>query len=224
MPDITSFLFLLLLAFGNLITPSAHAADTTASPELVAQYLTRHVQLSSRPRARQQQWQFWRSSQRVEKRLEDGSLTEVWTLSGRNTIRYQRLYPKHKRLLDYDASDLRSLGQYPRWQEVAHIIDPAFLAKLSQTGTTTIQGQPAIIYKGQLDSVDWEITWLDQQAIPAIIRQVTANQEYSITLQALYSLDKAPFPKLDSRDFQSLDFSDLGDNEADPFWARVAHH
>lgn len=202
-----------------------HASDTTLRlptpavhlPALSARYETRIIQLAHRPRAENHTWYLARDAHQVEVWNEAAVRRQVWHQADDGAVDYSRLFIRERKRVDYTAGDLRSLGRYPVWAQIYSVIDPAVLSQLKLTGKVRVLGRQAERYQGQVHGVDMEIVWLPDAALPALVRRVYGDSEVSMHLVALHTGKDAPWPRIDTRDYDAIDYADLGDMEADPF-------
>lgn len=222
--QLLSGFYFLLLAQLVFAQPSNIAIDNEQSMvPLAALYESRQIKLAIRPQTAKQQWQFRRSENRVEKHLLTEKKVELWE-KYKHEISFSHIFLEHKRIVEYNAGDLRSLGQHPDWSMVQHIIDPQILKRLQKIGETKILGYQATQYKGQLNGTDFEVSWIDELQIPALIRQINRDVTYSVHLLEVYPQATSPWKKLDTEGFLAIDYADLGDNESDPLWAALGDH
>ena len=204
-----------------LICIAQNVIADDSEQSISAAYESRFIKLAIRPQASKHQWQFIRSDNRVEKRTNKQGQIEVWKRD-KGEISYSHIFIKQKRMVEYTSGDLRSLGQYPQWDLVKYIIDPEMLNKLQKIGDTKVKGYTASKYKGQLKGVDYEITWINDLKLPAVIRQVRNGSENSVHLKELYTQGEMPWKAIDTTNYLAMDYADLGDNEADPVWGNLA--
>lgn len=215
-----------LLLFLLSVSFISQASAKNIEQDIVATYESRFIRMALRPQISKQQWQFMRSKNRVEKRMNNQQQIEVWE-KDKNSISFTRIFNDYKRIVEYAAGDLRSLGQYPRWELIQHIINPDVLEKLQNVEEKKVLGYSATLYKGQVNGIDIEITWLNDVNLPAVIRQVSRAGETSVHLKTLDEKNKDNWPVVDTSDYLAIDYADLGDNEADPVWSKLAldqHH
>lgn len=215
---------LLALIAGLYHAAGQGAVATGPAPAVAAQYETRSIQLAHRPQARTQRWYLLRSERRIETWAEDAKDAgerQLWQRDTAGEIRHARLFPADRRVVDYQPGDLRALGRYPDWQRLGELIDAGLLDRLKDTGPVTVLNREARRYQGQIDGVDLEIWWLLRERLPALLRRGTGDREIALHLLALHPLADTPWPPADSDGFVHLDYTDLGDMEADPFVQRL---
>lgn len=209
---------LLLALIAGLYHAAGQGAEATdPAPAVAAQYETRSIQLAHRPQARTQRWYLLRSEQRIETWAEDASERQLWQRDADGEIRHARLFPADRRVVDYQAGDLRALGRYPDWRRLGELIDAGLLDRLKDTGPVSVLNREARRYQGQIDGVDLEIWWLPRERLPALLRRGFGDREIAVHLLALHPLARNPWPQADSRGYTHIDYTDLGDMEADPF-------
>ncbi|WP_198264835.1 hypothetical protein [sulfur-oxidizing endosymbiont of Gigantopelta aegis] len=201
-----------------------------ADKPIVALYETRQIKIALQPQLNKQQWQFWRSKNRVEKSYQEAknmhkNEIEIWEKNAQD-ISFSHVFLEQQRIIEYNAGDLRSLGQVPNWDRVQHLISPELLNQLTKTASLKVLGYEASQYSGQIQGVDLTVIWIDDLQLPAMIRQIKSNMTYSVHLLAIYPQEKSPWKRAEIEHFLTMDFADLGDNEADPIWASLGnkHH
>ncbi|WP_456373739.1 hypothetical protein, partial [Thiolapillus sp.] len=75
----------------------------------------------------------------------------------------------------------------------------------------------------QLGGRETEIVWLQSVGLPALIRQTAGSRVYQLKLLEL-AAGPPDWQYRPGENFLHLDYADLGDNEADPFWSRISGH
>lgn len=170
------------------------------------------------------EWLFWRSTQRIEVSVPRQHTGEVW-LKDSNTLFYQKLFHADHKIVEYQREDLGALNVKVNWQTNAMMIDPAVLQQLSVTGEDWIDGHPALELKGIVDGIEYEVVWLVDVNLPYMLEKHDARGNRERTqLQTLHSAADTTLPAPDSRDYEIIDYADLGDRERDPFVLKIQHH
>lgn len=204
--------------------PAALREMGNDAPGVVALFETRIIRLARRPQSSQARWYWRRIPGRIVIQSAEGTSAEIWKRGDSGEISYHHVFFRDKKVVDYTAGDLRALGRYPDWQALASLIKPALLSRLKNTGTVRALDRQAERYQGQLDGVDYEILWLRQAQLPALVRQIQGDTEISLHLLELNPLTEAAWLPFDIRSFERLDYADLGDKEADPFVKKLLRH
>lgn len=198
----------------------AQSADEGSPPAIAAQFELTIAPAAGGP-ARRQTWLLWREPDRVETRAPNGD-GEIWRRDPRGDIHYQRVFHEEKRTIDYVPADLRVLNAIPDWTRLAHMIDPAMLGgELKRIDKTTALGRAAVRYKGRVRGIQHEVLWLTQVQLPARLHTKYRDRTVTVQLKEIYSIDRSPWPRANTNDYVATDYTDIGDNEADPFLRRL---
>lgn len=72
-----------------------------------------------------------------------------------------------------------------------------------------------------MDDTEFEVLWLEDEQIPALVRQRYAKREVVLRLREIYPLQQAPWPRAKTRGYQRIDYADLGDKSSDPWVRRI---
>ena len=193
-------------------------------PAVTCHFTSRVVLRGRQPQVQEWDWYWWRQPDCVETRDAGGSTGQIWESSKSGQVTYWRVFHKEKRVIEYTPGDLRALGQHPDWPTVSSVIDPTLLTtKLQPVGKVEILDRQAQRYQGQVDGMEFEVWWLDQEQVPALIRQVSEIREETLRLKEIYPLQKSPWSYSQIVDYMHLDYADLGDKESDPFVRSLTH-
>jgi hypothetical protein len=212
------FLFCVL----GLVAVEAQAADTKApdkgQPDLACRFETRRLHRGEHERAETQDWYLWRQTASVAMQERNGKSGHLWRRDSNNQISYQWLFPIAKKAIIYYPGDLRALQQYPDWKKLAGVIDPALLGSaLTAHGEVTIRNRRARRYRGRVDGQEIEVLWLEQEQLAARVHRRRKEDQEIVELKELYPLEQSPWPRLEAVGYESMDYADVGDKEADPF-------
>lgn len=212
---------MLFLAAGQASAVTLDDADVTP-PDLIATYKSEVVARGHKPQITV--WTLERRSDRVEIRELQHDTGEIWRRDQHGNISFERVFHKQRRIVDYTASDLRSLESYPSWQRVSEIADAQLFGNtLKHAGLTRALGKKAERYKGRSGEVDIEIVWLTNERLPYKFKQQSRNQRIELTLTRLAPL--SDFWESDSTSaYTRLDYADLGDGPSDPFFKQLSEH
>ncbi len=195
----------------------ATATQVAVDTPLVARYETFHD-----THGKPQTWWYLRRAHRIEKRIPQLGRAWIWT-HHHDHLTMQQVLLREKRVIDYTTADLKSIRNHPEWKTLRHMLDPHLLSRLKRGTKTQVMGHPAVRYEGVIESTKLKILWLEDLRLPAEITRSHRGQTSRIRLTALYPEAQSPIQPIKLDDFEHMDFADLGDNEADPLWSRLAH-
>lgn len=195
-------------------------------PPLAAEFETTVIESEVHdgdPQQHSHQWRFWRAADRVETHnLQDNS-GEIWAKSADGTVTYQRLFHDQQQVIDYLPGDLKAIGTEPDWSAIATLLNPAMIAPMLADGHEDILGHPAIQYRSNDPDNPLEITWLEHEQLPAMIKRKEHGHIVITRLTAIYPLAQSPWTYQRSSDYRYTDFADIGDKENDPFIKSILH-
>ncbi len=205
----------------------AFAVEPLVAPGVRAHYRSEVVGLDAERRetAKDSEWLFERSGSRVKISDISGRHAEQWDHDSAGRVWYSRTFHMERKVIEYQPTDLSMAGIEGSWERIRQIIGADLLHRLTRgTEERTIAGHRAVVYGGVLDDVETKVVWLEGLAIPAFVEKRLRGVRSSLTL---ISVDTAGADGIVSSgppvptDYETLDFSDLGDRESDPFVAAL---
>ncbi|MFT5788165.1 MAG: hypothetical protein ACI8SJ_000262 [Shewanella sp.] len=153
---------------------------------------------------------------------------ELWNTRGE----YVRYFPNERRSVSYRKGDLLSLNMHFDFKQLNHLIAPTTVASMqrlpSSSSTDASPNTKTDIcmtvqqYQGQQQNHELAITWLDKLALPQSFRVTDKKGSIQYELLEVKVLPKSEFNAL-TLGYQDIDFADVGDNESDPFIAKMIH-
>ena len=207
----------LLFIFSALASTSAlaqqcdiDAAQLKADYKITNQHKSQHST---------QSLTLWRNNQQVAHQSE--TLTELWQQLSNNQLRPIRYFNAEQRGIEYQPSEVRGVQN---WSAKSQLVDNHLIAKMTLVSS---QGE------GCNEVKNYVLNKGDKQFKLAFFPQAKLVKTFSVTnkksdTQTLLSLNdvnsdtpaiKAQFAKWDN--FQTTDYADIGDNESDPFLAKM---
>ncbi len=160
-------------------------------------------------------WYFWRSDNRVEIRDGSNDVGEIWRRDGKARLSFVYVEPTHKRGIEYNTSDLRIINHTRPWEQLASIVSPDELKKLSLVGTTEVLGYKAQRYSGKIDKRTVEVVWVPELQLAAKVMNTYADRQVTTELQSFLTPQDTVAATTDSdlANYALVDFADLGDME-----------
>jgi hypothetical protein len=151
---------------------------------------------------------------------------ERWQRDETGRLWYWRIYGAERKVIEYAPADLGIGGIANSWQRVVTVIDPKVLEQLNRlSGHKEVLGRDAEVYSGIVNGVTTEVWWLPAEQLPAYVARRSLGSSSSLTLQSLQLLDESNERWARSvallEGYETLDFSDIGDREGDPFIERI---
>lgn len=169
------------------------------------------------------QWRFWRTAKRVETHnLQDNS-GEIWTKSADGKITYERVFHQQQQVIEYTPGDLNAIGAVPDWSAVATLLNQSMTAGLIEDGREQVLDRPASHYQSNNEGIPLEVTWLDREQLPGLIKRNDHGHTITTRVIGIYPLAKSPWPYQRSTNYRYTDFADIGDKESDLFIQSIQH-
>lgn len=212
-------LVLLLSACAQQMAKPLRINAAEQLPALAAEFETTIIATDADgdERSRSHRWRFWRAADYVETLDVQDDSGEVWTKSVDGVVSYQRLFHGQKHVIDYLPGDLKAIGAEPDWLAIATLLNQAMIAALLSDGQEDALGRPAQHYKSRSPLDGLEISWLQDEQLPALIKRREHGQTLITRLVALYPLAQSPWPYRRTANYACTDFADIGDKESDAF-------
>lgn len=173
----------------------------------------------SRPDQRQQEWYFYRDESRIA--VLKGNVEDIWLRDARGHIRFERVLHGDKRVVEYSAGELATLGVAADWNALAGFFDATKLTRMKQTSRTGSGTSQRVHYSAVAGTERVSVEWLTALQLPARIeRRSTVKGGRSTRYELLASGEKPlaawPLPGAGSADYLRIDAADFGDMEYDP--------
>lgn len=167
-------------------------------------------------------WDFMRLSDRTESRDEKTGQGQIWERDPKGVITMTHLFHQEKVALEYSAGELTATGQLENWGKHWSIINPQQLKEgFTLDKRERLGGVEALDYRTK----NSQIIWLPELQLPALIRTIREEGgEDVVRLVACEPLQRAqvkPMTEAQINAYRRIDFSDLGDMEADPLIRKI---
>jgi len=218
------FSILLVNACTHQPGPSLQIQTGEQLPELAAEFETVITASDGNENVQIQRyrWRFWRAAKRIETRNLGDNSGEVWEKSANGDIAYTQVFHDQKQAIDYLPGDLSAIGAELDWTALATLVNKGMLSGLVADDQENVLGHVARHYQRNDPEKPLEITWLEDEQIPAMIKRTEQGHTLITRMTAVYSLTQASWPYNRATEYRHTDFADLGDKENDPIIQSVA--
>ncbi|MCB5187763.1 hypothetical protein LG200_07045 [Methylobacillus caricis] len=203
----------------GLLLLGCNVASADDLPVLNARFETSQCAIPcKKPVARE--WIMMRDSNQLELRDVGASHSDLWQVQADGSLDYVYVMHNEKRAIDYNPVDLRLLGisaGMEKWQALSRLVTQEELSTLEKLAGKTYQGMSTEVYRGKLDQVKTEVTWIPALQIPLQVQYHYPDRVVTVKLvqrfgQAL-PVEKTTYAVLQT--YQHVDFTDIGDMEHD---------
>ncbi len=159
----------------------------------------------------------WRTPHQVAK--QNPQFIELWQQLRNQQIRPIRYFQHAQRGIEYQPSEVQ--GEQD-WSSKYQLVSDKFLASMTHQKSTGEGCELTEYYTQQQGDSKIELSWLANQKLLKAIRISTPTYSREITLTSSHHNQQnvqAEFAKWDN--YQTTDYADIGDNESDPFLAKM---
>jgi len=165
--------------------------------------------------------ELWRQGDVVMHSYPNGT-GDIWHKLTKDQMRMDKYFDQAKRLIEYEAVDLTTLGKSKTWDSVNYLINKQFLTQLTE-GEAAGEGCDRVVsYTGSVNGTDFSIQWNPELDLLVSMKANNAHLEESWTLNQLDTHENDVKAAIDQRfNYMTTDFADIGDNESDPFLIKM---
>ncbi|MFK3861079.1 hypothetical protein [Pseudoalteromonas rhizosphaerae] len=200
-----------------LISPLASATQCALDSQYVQASYQVGKQVAGKAVAESQQFTLWRTPYQVaEQGLE---LVEVWQQLSNQQIRPIRYFQTPQRGIEYQPSEVQ--GQQD-WSTKYQLVSDDFIAKMTLTDEQGDGCDKIQHYQLVQGDTTIELAWLVNQKLVSAMSIAKPQLTQTLTLGTV-DFKKAQiqqqFALWDA--YQTTDYADIGDNEGDPFLAKM---
>ncbi len=190
--------------------------DTKNLPSLAAEFIT----TNSGDNSSENIARLVRTAEAVEWHYLANNSSELWTKTSKDLWFYHKVFHTDRQVIEYSPVDINVLGMHQQWQYFA--INPDILQALTHSKpSANFQGWLAIIYSGEKSGTHYEVLWLPQLSLAARISATQGNQRTITEIRTLQVNQQAPFTFSDITQYRTIEYTDLGDMERDPFVMKI---
>ncbi|AQT60459.1 hypothetical protein B0D95_10415 [Cellvibrio sp. PSBB023] len=205
------------LQSGELGEPLPLNVNTKNLPPLAAEFVTTISSDTIVNRAR-----LVRSASAVEWFYLANNTGERWTKTTNDLWFYSKIFHADRQVIEYSPIDLNLLGIHQQWQVFA--INPDILRVLTPIKyASDFHGWKSVLYAGEVNGVFYEVLWLPQISLAARVTTILGKQKTTTEVARLYVNENAPFSLNDTKRYRTIEYTDLGDMERDPFVLKIQH-
>ena len=148
--------------------------------------------------------------------------SELWTKTSNDLWFYSKVFHADRQVIEYSPVDINLLGIQQQWQQLA--INPDILhAATSTKPAADFRGWQSVIYTSEVEGITYEVLWLPQLSIAARVIAKQGKQKTVTEIRTLYVNQQAPFTFSDITHYRTIEYTDLGDMERDPFVMKIQH-
>ncbi|MBO9492310.1 hypothetical protein J7384_18255 [Endozoicomonas sp. G2_1] len=162
---------------------------------------------------------FYRSNNKVAYQYPQTGISEVFNRITDQRMLLQRYFDKYQRGIEYQPNEVKGKQS---WQTKYQIVSPTALANMQQIAQRGSGCQQEHDYQQQFGETSITLTWLPE--LHLVKHYQLTDKHHRITWQLT---ELAQDPKQvtayfkEKRSYLLTDYADIGDNEQDPFLAKM---
>lgn len=204
-----------------LVSQPALADESNYCQSMTAHQLQAEYQISMNGQS--SRLLIWRDYQQVLQQLPDKKMATYYYKATPNTLQSIRLFDEFQTGIEYQKNELSNMGRsVASWEEHTQLINDALLKQLRLERVETDECDTLMHYSGELNGHRYKVSWLKKQKLIKFYQDESDQKLINITL-----IKKDNDPKIIADtfshylNFNMVDFADIGDNENDPFIAKM---
>jgi hypothetical protein len=161
------------------------------------------------------QVELWRNAQQVAIRYPANAITELWELTVNNKLHLVRYFDAHGRGIEYQPNEIKGNQD---WSLKRQLISDTLISQMALRKTRGKDCQTVEYYTKKSDDSKLDLQWFPKQQLIKHFKVKTSASETEWTL-----LETSKDAQQIAQEFQTLalydttDYTDIGDNESDPF-------
>ncbi|MBO6754433.1 MULTISPECIES: hypothetical protein [Spongiibacter] len=210
--------YTLLLSLTLLANP-AIAERCNSDAAIAAHY---RITEKQGPQTRQRDLVLWRHDGRIAHQYPQRDITELWEYNTAGHPRLLRSFDAYQRSIEYAPNEIPNAASPDDWSRKQQLIANSQIAAMQQQASRGEGCEQRSDYTLDENGAHSDLQWLPQQRLIAELHYQRGNYEEHWTLMSVNRDAKAVAAFFAERDaFQSTDYSDIGDNESDPFLSKM---
>jgi len=166
-----------------------------------------------------QKLELWRSGKQVAIRYPQKQITELWEQTKNNQLHMVRYFDAHQRGIEYQPIEIK--GKHD-WSVKHQLISDAFKGRMTpgeESGKGCDQKQHYSLHK---EHENYHLVWLKTLQLPEELSVKSQTTGTHWTLKQLIKDEKTVDKAFDLlAQYQTVDFTDIGDMENDPFLRKM---
>lgn len=158
----------------------------------------------------------WRYNNTVAQKFSNKSITDVWHKTKNNRLMYTKAFNDYQRSIEYDPIDIKTENYQALWSEKSELFPYYNAFDLVDKHSNT--------YEHNEKGIKQTLVWLKEQSLPQsyTVSDKTKKVTWELTELSISETElKQYFDTISN--YSSTDYADVGDNESDPFLAKMIH-
>lgn len=158
----------------------------------------------------------WRYNNTVAQKFSNKTITDVWHKTKNNRLMYTKAFDDYQRSIEYDPIEIKTENYQALWLQKSELFPYYNTFELVDKNSNT--------YEYSQQGVKQTLVWLKDESLPQryTVNDKTKKVTWELTEISMNETElKQYFDNIGN--YNSTDYSDVGDNESDPFLAKMIH-
>jgi len=166
----------------------------------------------------------WRNGKQVAHEYLDNHVTELWEQTSNGMLRLVRYFDKHARGIEYQPNEIKSSMGGNAWEIKQQLVSPELINSMRLQSTQGKDCNKLESYVLKTNNNTITLQWLANQRLVKSYREEFRNHKVSWELEQTITNPRQVNKTFTSRsNYQTTDYTDIGDNESDPFLMQMIH-
>lgn len=155
---------------------------------------------------------------------EKAKITDVWFQHKNQRIALTRFFDEHERGIEYEPFDLNQQQGAVDWGNKYQLVSNKTLAELDVIKTEGDGCEKIQTFAGEIDGIKLSIEWMPELRLVESIRATKGDKSKLVAKSSLTTNMDEVSEFFSHRDtFMTTDYTDIGDNESDPFLMKMVN-
>ena len=164
----------------------------------------------------------WRNGNQVAHQYTDTRITEVWERIKNTQLRMTRNFDEHKRGIEYEPNEIKMQHDNNAWQLKKQLLSQQLIDSMDLKSSTHKDCDILKTYKKEDTRQQLQLQWLAAQQLVKRFSVESDKQHITWELESvIHDTQKVQQLFISRENYQMTDYSDIGDNESDPFLMKM---
>lgn len=162
-----------------------------------------------------------RKGNSVLQRFDNTGISHIWSKMANKRISLVRVFEQYQHAIEYQPNEL---GQKPSWQSINQLLPTPEIKKMTLISKAGDGCQLKEYYQLNAGENEYQLTWMPELALVSHFEVKTRKLAKQWKLMS-FEVNSARSADLFAQymNYSSTDYADIGDNESNPFLAKMIH-
>ena len=216
MTRVLAFLYLLVLCV------QLSFADCSTQSEVIGAKYTVVVTLLDDTDKDSYELVLWRNGKQALHEYPEKKLADLWEHTPNDQLHLVRYFDEFQRAIEYQPGEIPEGRKRGAWSIKRQLVADDVLESMQIVGSEGEGCEKTVTYELEDSGKSIRLEWLEALRLVKSLTEQNAGRVIRLQLQKAITETAAVKAALTKRsDFQSTDYTDIGDNESDPFLTRM---